>query len=35
MREMVQRDPSVKSYIFEYEGKLKLAREVGLGVEGL
>jgi len=30
MREMVRRDASVKTYIFDYAGKLQFARQIGL-----
>jgi len=30
MREMVRRDASVKTYIFDYAGKLQFAWQIGL-----
>jgi hypothetical protein len=35
MRGMIRRDASVKSYINDYERKLKLAREIGLSTADL
>jgi len=32
---MMRRDPSVKSYIDDYDGKLQLARDVGVATTGL